>query len=100
MGLCLAESFYRIGRYVWEANKESNILVKKAPEPEIEDAAAPPAEDAAGSPAESPAEPGGTEDSGEEGAGLSETEDSGSSGVNEPAAETESGTQNNEAPHN
>jgi hypothetical protein len=35
MGLFLAESFYRIGRYVWEANKEAGPLVKKKePEPE------------------------------------------------------------------
>jgi hypothetical protein len=35
MGVFLAESFYRIGRYVWEANKEANPLNKeKEPEPE------------------------------------------------------------------
>jgi hypothetical protein len=32
MGVCLAETFYRIGRYVWEANKESSPLIKKKPE--------------------------------------------------------------------
>jgi hypothetical protein len=35
MGLFLAESFYRIGRYVWEANKEAGPLVKKK-EPPVE----------------------------------------------------------------
>ncbi|MDR1149406.1 MAG: PEGA domain-containing protein [Spirochaetaceae bacterium] len=99
MGLCLAESFYRIGRYVWEANKESNILVKKAPEPEIEaassteDAAESSAEDAA----ESPAGLSETEDAMEDPDGFSETEDAGTSGTNEPAAENKSGAQNNEA---
>ena len=34
MGLCLAETFYRLGRYVWEANKEASPLTGKAPEPE------------------------------------------------------------------
>jgi hypothetical protein len=34
-GVFLAESFYRIGRYVWEANKEASPLKKeKEPEPE------------------------------------------------------------------
>jgi hypothetical protein len=36
MGVCLADTFFRIGRYVWEANKESSPLIKKkeaAPEP-------------------------------------------------------------------
>ncbi|MDR2803782.1 MAG: PEGA domain-containing protein [Treponema sp.] len=37
MGLFLAESFYRIGRYVWEANKESSPLIKKQVEPESGD---------------------------------------------------------------
>ncbi|MDR2658927.1 MAG: hypothetical protein LBC27_02900 [Spirochaetaceae bacterium] len=32
MGCFLAESFYRIGRYVWEAGKESSILIKQTPE--------------------------------------------------------------------
>jgi hypothetical protein len=34
MGVCLAETFYRIGRYVWEANKEGSPLIRKTPEPE------------------------------------------------------------------
>jgi hypothetical protein len=34
MGACLAETFYRIGRYVWEANKEGSPLSPKPPEPE------------------------------------------------------------------
>lgn len=34
MGLCLVETFYRIGRYVWEANKEASPLTGKTPEPE------------------------------------------------------------------
>ncbi|MDR2095342.1 MAG: PEGA domain-containing protein [Treponema sp.] len=39
MGACLAEAFYRIGRYVWEANKESSPLIKEKPEPELTAAA-------------------------------------------------------------
>jgi hypothetical protein len=34
MGVFLAESFYRIGRYVWEANKESSPFTAKAPDTE------------------------------------------------------------------
>jgi hypothetical protein len=34
MGACLAETFYRIGRYVWEANREASPLSAKTPEPE------------------------------------------------------------------
>jgi hypothetical protein len=37
-GVFLAESFYRIGRYVWEANKESSPLIGKSPEPDAESA--------------------------------------------------------------
>ncbi|MDR0410303.1 MAG: PEGA domain-containing protein [Spirochaetaceae bacterium] len=37
-GLFLAESFYRIGRYVWEASKETSLLLKK--EPPIEESGA------------------------------------------------------------
>jgi hypothetical protein len=34
MGVCLADTLFRAGRYVWEANKESSPLIKKAePEP-------------------------------------------------------------------
>ncbi|MDR2444976.1 MAG: hypothetical protein LBD44_03465 [Spirochaetaceae bacterium] len=33
MGACLAETFYRIGRYVWEANKEASPLTRETPEP-------------------------------------------------------------------
>ncbi|MDR2343171.1 MAG: hypothetical protein LBD86_01405 [Spirochaetaceae bacterium] len=40
MGVCLAETFYRIGRYVWEANKAGNPLVKKTQESETATAAA------------------------------------------------------------
>jgi hypothetical protein len=50
MGVFLAESFYRIGRYVWEANKESSPLIKKPPPP-VEPgktAAAPPLNENAG----------------------------------------------------
>jgi hypothetical protein len=40
-GVFLAESFYRIGRYVWEANKDAGPLVRKLkvpdePEPQTE----------------------------------------------------------------
>jgi hypothetical protein len=36
MGVCLADTFFRIGRYVWEANKESSPLTKKKEaEPEL-----------------------------------------------------------------
>jgi hypothetical protein len=85
MGLCLAESFYRIGRYVWEANKESSILLKKAPE--IEESAASSAEDAAESTAEDAAEGAG---------GLGGAEDEGGSVASEPASEGETEAQNNE----
>jgi hypothetical protein len=33
MGACLLETFYRIGRYVWEANKEGSPLTGETPEP-------------------------------------------------------------------
>jgi hypothetical protein len=36
MGLFLGESVYRIGRYVWEANKEASPLIKKAEVPKDE----------------------------------------------------------------
>jgi hypothetical protein len=61
MGLFLAESFYRIGRYVWEANKEAGPLVKKT-EPPVEagteSAAIPPPAATAGTTAVTPAETG------------------------------------------
>jgi hypothetical protein len=54
MGAFLAETFYRIGRYVWEASKESSLLLKK--EPEKETAAEEQAGVSAGAPAGFPAE--------------------------------------------
>jgi hypothetical protein len=72
MGVFLAESFYRIGRYVWDANKEAGPLVRKpeAPDesesqPEIE---VPPLESLE-TPASWDTEPGETADSSSEASG-------------------------------